>query len=308
MKKFSQINESNTTVELSTNKKDFIKNLINETLTVEGGEIKGKDSLVKAINKIMEINDSKTIINVLENVKARSYRTFSFEWINEAIVAEKKKIDPDEKCEECGEIMDECTCAPKEKMKKEKVLESLNESHIDKLDEFEEEFEEEEEEEVVQHEEGDIKSDLEEIKELQLEILDKLDGKTTADDFVDPIEEEELEIQIDAQECEECEDEECQECEEMFIEESVTYLSDIHDLRRIMESMNNGLIEEKLEDKDEQLSYILSRFTNKKVEKVVLEKISDLPSYIKTANIEETLKNLSDAEVKKLYTEVEKVK
>ena len=318
MKKFSQINESNTTVELSTNKKDFINNLINESLTVEGGEIKGKDTLAKAINKILEVNDSKTVIRVLENVKARSYRTFSFEWINEAIVAEKKKIDPDEKCEGCGEIMADCTCAPKEKMKKEKVVESLNESHIDKLDEFEEEHEdteheesEHEEHEEIEEQHDDIKTELEEIKDIQLEILDKLEGGSPADGFVDP-DEDDLAAQLEEEEeCEEnCEDEEeCQECQDMFVEESASYLKDIRDLKMIMESINNGLItEDHLESKDEQLDYILSRFGDKKVEKVVLENISSLPTYVKTADIEETLKNLSDVEVKKLYLEVEKVK
>ena len=102
--------------------------------------------------------------------------------------------------------------------------------------------------------------------------------------------------------------EECEECEDMFVEEKSNYMKDIDDLSKIMESIKNGMIEEKLMEKDDQLNYILSRFTSKKVEKVVLEKISDMPSYVKTADIQQTLKNLSDQEVQDLYAEVEKIK
>ena len=41
---------------------------------------------------------------------------------------------------------------------------------------------------------------------------------------------------------------------------------------------------------------------------MVLEKISEMPSYVKTADIEQTLKNLSDKEVEDLYLSIEKVK
>lgn len=259
MKKFSQINESNTTVEQSTNKKDFIKNLVEESLSVENGEIKGKEVLTNAINKILELNDSKTTIKVLENVKARSFHTFSLEWINESIIEEKKKMECTTKKEcECEEKLDK-------EEKEEEIMESVNEECEPKV-KIEITVENPEEEE--HHEEP----------------------KLVIDEFEDPKEEE------------------CEECEDMFVEEKVNYLQDIHDLSKIMESIRNGVIEEKLEDKNDQLNYIMSRFTDKKVEKVVLENISNLPDYVKTADIEQTLKNLSDEEVKKLYTEVEKVK
>jgi hypothetical protein len=268
MKKFSQINESNKSVELSTNKKEFIKNLIEESLTVENGQIKGKEALTIAINKILEINDSKTVISVLENVKARSFHNFSFEWINESILEEKKKI-------ECASKK-ECECEEKaEKLEKEEETEEVKESVLNES--VNEECEPKIKIEItVEDPEGEEHEEGEEILKI--------------DEFEDPKEEE------------------CEECEDMFVEEGVNYLSDIRDLSLIMESIKNGLIETKLEDKGEQLNYILSRFTDKKVEKVVLEKISEMPSYVKTADIEQTLKNLSDEEVKNLYNEVEKVK
>ncbi len=260
MKKFSQINESNKTVELSTNKKDFIKNLIEESLTVENGQIKGKEALTSAINKILEINDSKTVINVLENVKARSFHNFSFEWINESILEEKKKI-------ECASKK-ECECEEKaEKLEKEEETEEVKESLL-----------------TEECGTGDVNIKIV-MKAPETDVEEEI---VKLDEFEDPTEE-----------CEDCED---------IMEERFSFRKDINELSKIMESINNGLIESHLEDKDDQLNYILSRFTDKKVEKVVLEKISELPSYVKTADIEQTLKNLSDAEVKSLYTEVEKVK
>ncbi len=320
MRKFSQINESNTTVELSTNKKDFIKNLINESLSVENGEIKGKETLAKTINKIIDTNDSKTIIKVLESIKMRSFHTLNLEWINEAIVAEKKKMCSSEKECDCDEKAEK---HEKEKEEDEVIEESLNESVQDDVqaqfdeipeeiaeeDEVQHEFEEEEEEEEEEGPHDDIKDELEEIKELEVEILDKLDKVSPADDFEDPIEDEEAqeEVQEIQEEEEECED--CEDIEDMFVEESTSYLKDINDLRLIMESINSGLItEDHIEDKKGQLNFIISKLTDKKLEKVILEKISKLPSYIKTADIEETLTNLSDKEVKDLYLAVEKAK
>lgn len=262
MKKFSQINESNTTVETSTNKKEFIKNLIEESLTIENGEIKGKDTLTTAINKILEINDSKTIIRVLENVKARSFHNFSFEWINESIIEEKKKMECTSK--------KECECEEKaEKLEKENEEEKLEESL---------------------NEDCDPKVEIEITIKTEGEEEEKEEPKLVIDEFEDPKEEE------------------CEECEDLFVEEGHIFMKDIHDLSLITESIKNGLVESHLEDKDDQLNYILSRFTDKNVEKTVLKKISDMPDYIKTADIEQTLKNLSDEEVEKLYLDVEKVK
>jgi len=92
MKKFSELNKENTKVEESTNKADFIKNLINETLSIEEGKIKGIDILAKTLNSIMDLNESKTKVQVLENVKAMSAHSFNFLKINEAIELEKTII------------------------------------------------------------------------------------------------------------------------------------------------------------------------------------------------------------------------
>ena len=94
MKKFSDLNkkEEVKTVEEAKNRKDFIEGLIKETLTVEHGEIKGIDTLVKTLNSVMDINESKVKVNVLESVKAVSSKSFNFLKINEAIEAEKAII------------------------------------------------------------------------------------------------------------------------------------------------------------------------------------------------------------------------
>ena len=94
MKKFSELSKNDTKVESSTNKKDFIQNLIEESLTVVDGQIVGKDTLVKTLNKIIEMNDSKTKIAILEAVKVNAYRGgFDFNKISEAIELEKTKLN-----------------------------------------------------------------------------------------------------------------------------------------------------------------------------------------------------------------------
>ena len=93
MKKFTNLGNTNKTTDASDNRHDFIKNLINESLSIENGEIKGKDVLSTLFNKMLDLNESKTTINVLENVKVLSSRNFSFQLINESIELEKKKIE-----------------------------------------------------------------------------------------------------------------------------------------------------------------------------------------------------------------------
>lgn len=90
MKKFSQVN--NQKDNKPTSKKEYIDYVINETLKVEKGKIIGKDILAKVFEKILEINDHKTTISVLENVKVLSRQNFDFNWINNAIEEEKIKL------------------------------------------------------------------------------------------------------------------------------------------------------------------------------------------------------------------------
>lgn len=93
MKKFTNLGSTNKTVDLSDNRQDFIKNLIDESLTLENGEIKGKDILSAAINKMFDITESKTKITVLENVKVLTARGLNIQLINESIELEKKNIE-----------------------------------------------------------------------------------------------------------------------------------------------------------------------------------------------------------------------
>jgi len=104
MKKFSELNNNDKTVEASTNKQDFIQNLVEESLTVVDGEIIGKDVLVQTLNRIITLNDSKTRIQVLESVKVSAYRGgFDFNKISEAIELEKQKLNAPIEVEETVE-------------------------------------------------------------------------------------------------------------------------------------------------------------------------------------------------------------
>ena len=270
MKKFTKLNE-NKTVETSTNKKDFISSLIDETLSVENGEIIGKDVLSKTLNRILELNDSKTVIKVLESIKVRSFHTLNFEWINEAIETEKKKMYNNEYDEECVDCGDEEECEGEDCGDEEcdDVSEALNEGK------------------------QEIKIEVE-VKPCDEEDCDEEDEKEESELIIDEFEEP---------------SEEVKEEEDMFMKEGYNFLSDIHELSKIMESIKDSVNEEHhLETKEDRIEYILSRISNKGVEKVVLDVISELPEYVKTADIEETLKNLSDKEVEELYFNVEMVK
>lgn len=92
MKKFTTIGNTNKTTEFSDNRTDFIKNLIEESLSIENGIIKGKDILSNVFNKILDINESKTKIAILENIKLLSTRNLNIQTLNESIETEKKNI------------------------------------------------------------------------------------------------------------------------------------------------------------------------------------------------------------------------
>lgn len=355
MKKFTKLNESNKTVNTSTNKNDFIKNLIEETLSIDNDEIKGKDVLVEAISKIIEINDSKTMISVLENVKAKSFHSFNLNWINEAIDAEKNRINNSkielitktveeetvEKVEMINEAVEEIVEETMEETTEttETTEETVNEDiemvddlpEIDKIEGIDEiDIEEaglETEEEVGEcthcvtkddYEIGDIVYvNLEGSTKTEVTILSddeiglaKLDDKDEAltddesqmtfdwkefneivdkeknDDFIDP-----LDVELDG--------------DNMFLEESVNYMSDIDELSKLMESINSEQINEEhhLETKQERIDFILTNIEKEQVQELVF----NLPDYVKTSDIDETLKNLSDNEVENLYLKVEEI-
>ena len=98
MDKFTNINNNISSPENPKNVHDAVVGAINELLTIDiKGEntdvsIQGKDEFAKLMEKLVEIQNIKTTINVLEQVKANSFRNLNLEWINEAIEFEKKKL------------------------------------------------------------------------------------------------------------------------------------------------------------------------------------------------------------------------
>lgn len=90
MKKFTDLNNKETKIENSRNRSEFINNLVEESLSIENGEIVGKEILIDTLKQILSANDHKTAINVLESIKTISYQgNLNFTWINEAIENEK---------------------------------------------------------------------------------------------------------------------------------------------------------------------------------------------------------------------------
>lgn len=95
MKKFTDLNNTNNSnkVEQSKTKKELISNIIQESLRIENGVIIGKDILIETFNKLIEINDHKSRVSVLESIKLMSYRgNLNFNTINESIEIEKNRI------------------------------------------------------------------------------------------------------------------------------------------------------------------------------------------------------------------------
>ena len=346
MKKFTKLNESNKTVNTSTNKNDFIKNLIEETLSIDNDEIKGKDILVEAISKIIEINDSKTMISVLENVKAKSFHSFNLNWINEAITTEKNRINnskielitetvEEKTVEETVELITETVEGKTETIKE--VNEEIFQGDVSELDDVEGigdiegideidikdaglEVEEEEEEctncitkddyeigdIVYVNLEGPTKAEVTILgdEEIGLAKLDDKDEVLTDDDnqmvfgwkeFNEIVEKEKNDGFVDSVEVE----------DNMFLDENVNYMSDIDDLAKLMESINSEQINEEhhLETKQERIDFILLNIEKEQVKELVF----NLPDYVKTSDIDETLKNLSDNEIENLYLKVEEI-
>lgn len=94
MKKFSEFNNRNNKIEESVSKKEFINKLVDDMITVNNGIINGKEELKEALNKIILMNDYKTTINVLENIKVITYKNgLNLTWLNETIENEKNKLN-----------------------------------------------------------------------------------------------------------------------------------------------------------------------------------------------------------------------
>ena len=181
MRKFSELSNNDQTVDSATNKSDFIKNLVEESLTIVDGEITGKDTLVKTLNKIIEINDSKTRIEILESVKINAYRGgFDFNLISNAIEAEKEKLNNPIEEEVENKEGDIFFAQPNDK------IVSMSES-VDNI-EVEETTEEEVIEEAVKGDDDGVEDPADEdtVEEIKDEIMDSLmyyDDRANIDDI-----------------------------------------------------------------------------------------------------------------------------
>jgi len=86
MKKFTDFANNGNKIEKVKTAKQLLESLVDDTLSIENGVIMGKDTLIETINKMIEMNDHKTTIKVLENVRAKTYRGgLDFTWLNETI-------------------------------------------------------------------------------------------------------------------------------------------------------------------------------------------------------------------------------
>ena len=294
MKKFSQLSKSELTVESATNKKDFIQNLIEESLTVVDGAIVGKDILSKTLNKIIEMNDSKTKIAILESVKVSAYRGgFDFNKISEAIeqekaklnmpiqqeVVEEEKVDGDiffaqknttivsmsesldnTDVEETEEVVEESVETDEEiieEKKKEKKKEECDDEDCDDEDCDDEDCNDEEEEPVKEGLEEEV------VEEVVEEVIEE------REDFIDPV------VENDS-----------------AVTKVKTIVSDYEKEKSDLNSLYEGILQEHhLDTREEKVKFILENIAKVEVE---------------GENKKAAIENMSDKEIDKVYTKLEK--
>lgn len=335
MKKFSSLNESNRIENTPLTKDDLIKNIINESLSISNGEISGKDNLINIINKIIKINECKTTIKTLENVKIMSRHSFSYQTINEAIENEKKNmnliitekvvkiedikeeeiINESKKCEECDDVEnEECEDNESEDCKDDK-------KKISKKDKPEDEDDTEVVEKVgndvhiPDYNNGSMKdilelsSLMEKIKNSVNEehhlvsknerikfILEHIDKRGVKTIILNYIKNHPIYI------------------ESSNIEETLNKLNDkqvediylkVEEVPSVIKTIDVPIKEHHLDSREDRINFILDALDNPKVKGIIIDYISKVPSYIKTSDIDLTIHELTDAEVEELYLLIE---
>jgi len=255
MKKFTELNNINKTVESSDNKQDFIKNLIEETLSIENNEIKGKDVLYTAFETILNMNEAKTKVGVLESVKTNSMKHLNMMWINESIETEKKKLSNPELFKKVEEV---------------KQVEIVNEN-------------------------------IEEVKDdiITEEVNDKIvfvDGNDAAQHSNKPsatVEEDYNAIMG-------------RFSNRVSVSED-KFATEMEGLTELFNQINkNKFVNEEhhLQTREEKVSYILDHLFEERA--TVIKFVAKLPNYVKDADLQDTIDQLSDSEVDALYKEIEK--
>jgi hypothetical protein len=288
MKKFTEIGNKNMTTESSNNKIDFIKNVIEESISIENGEIKGKDVLLKTIQSILSLNESKIIINVLETIKANSYKYLNLEWINEAIENQKeiiKNFSVKKEEVEIVEIVNEAKERNENIDEKNKVISlykkgksqseiaTLTGINIDKVIKYTDH---------LGHYVGNNKYED-----------DRLGDDASSKQYYDKT-------------IESKKDDEEPITEKISGKVNMTedyFQTEMSELSKLMESIKLNE-EHHLDTKEEKIKFIIDNIDKKK--DVITKALSKLPSYVKDADIKETLNNMTDKEVNDLYLEIEK--
>ncbi|MFA5586101.1 MAG: hypothetical protein WDA02_06085 [Saccharofermentanales bacterium] len=336
MKKFSSLNESNKIENTPLTKDDLIKNIINESLSISNGEILGKDNLINIINKIIKINECKTTIKTLENVKIMSRHSFSYQTINEAIENEKKNMDliitekvvkieeikndkminesqsddddddvqEDEPNKECKD--DDCDDDKKKISKKDKPEEEDDTEVVEKVGNNVH---------IPDYNNGSMKdilelsSLMEKIKNSVNEehhlvsknerikfILEHIDKRGVKTVVLNYIKNHPIYIDTNN------------------IEETLNKLNDkqvediylkVEEVPSVIKVLDVPIKEHHLDSREDRVNFILDALDNPKVKGKIIEYISKIPSYVKTSDIDLTIHELNDAEVEELYLLIE---
>jgi hypothetical protein len=290
MKKFSQMNDTNKSVNTSDNKKDFIKNLIDESLSIENNQIVGKDILYSTLQEILDISETKVIISVLENVKAKSFHSLNLEWINESIDSYKKSLTAP-KINEADDSHTDALITPKKVNENVSIItESANVPKTETKDYLLKQMNYLAKEKygkdylTISHDKAS--NDIKGYKELydKYKLSDK--KSSPADKFEEPVE----------------------KVEESLISTGYSediFTSEINNLSKLIIESNNVINEEHhLNTRAEKIEFILDNLSTKY--DLITKYLSTFGNYVKNADIEETLNGLEDADIETLYLAVEK--
>jgi len=326
MKKFSNLNESNKIQHDPTTKSDVIKNIINESLSISNGQIVGKDKLIEIIDKLFKINECKTSIKVLENVKLLSRHSFSFEAINEAIESEKRNMNfiitkivkveekleiineskkcEDEKCkdEECeDEKCKDEKCKDEEKPPKKVEPSKEDEQEIEENNIYIPDYNNGSMKDILEmsdiinkiiNEEHHLVSKDERIKFI-LEHIEKRGVKTIILNYIKnhPIYAESSDVEKTLKDLND------KQVEEIYLK--------VEEIPSVIKTVDVPIKEHHLDSREDRINFILDALDNVKVRGIIIDYISKVPSYVKTSDIDSTIHELADSEIEELYLMIE---
>ena len=344
MKKFSSLNQTNRIISEPDSRIEIIKNIIRESITINNGKIVGAEQLSETIDKMFQINECKTTINTLEQVKIMSRHNFSFQMINESIELQKNRIESiingqyeiieeAKKCdnEDCKTNNEEdLDMDGEEDMDGEDCVgKNNNDKYNKKIKKYQDNDEgddiPDEETEIVEKHKNDVfvtsyDEPLKDIYNLR-NIISKINEEHHLSSKEDRIEfiMKNLEIRgvkdivfnfiknspiyVETTDIRET----LMDLDDEQIEQIYLKVEEVPSVLIGLDEKVQKILEHHLDKREDRIDFILDSLGDELAKEKIIEYLSNVPNYIKTSDIENTINQLSDAEIEELYLGVEEV-